>query len=312
MSFDVRQTIPRGEDGYPAMLADLDRPPERIFVLGDVSVLAAPSISIIGARRASPYGLAIADMAARVAAEAGIVVTSGGAMGCDRAAGISALDAGGRHVIVMGTGADVVYPRSSRSLVERTLSQGGAVVSLEPWGSPPRRYAFPKRNRIIAALSLATLVVEAGMPSGTFGTAETAAELGREVLSVPGSILSPESRGSNHLISIGATCIADLEALEMAISRIYGTLRREWGAHGEPAFENELERSIFEALVASPLRADELVGALGAPALNVARALGALTARGMVSSLCDGRHTLTRSALHAASALGHNVVRANH
>ena len=102
----------------------------------------------------------------KVAVEAGVTVVSGGAVGCDQASGWAAVNAGGKHVVVLGTGADVVYPRSSAGLITRTLDTGGAVVSISPWGMGPRKFAFPRRNRVIAALSQALFVSEAGMPSG--------------------------------------------------------------------------------------------------------------------------------------------------
>ena len=214
-----------GDALYPETVLELSDVPQTLYVRGNPEALSTPALSIIGARKASPYGLAVAELAAKVAVEAGVTVVSGGAVGCDQASGWAAVNAGGKHVVVLGTGADVVYPRSSAGLITRTLDTGGAVVSISPWGMGPRKFAFPRRNRVIAALSQALFVSEAGMPSGTFSTAEAAMDLGRELLAVPGSILSPESRGTNYLIANGACCIIDEESIEMAISRIYGTLR---------------------------------------------------------------------------------------
>lgn len=193
-----------GDALYPDTVLELSDVPQTLYVRGDPAVLSTPALSIIGARKASPYGLAVAELAAKVAVEAGVTVVSGGAVGCDQASGWAAVNAGGRHVVVLGTGADVVYPRSSAGLITRTLETGGAVVSISPWGMGPRKFAFPRRNRVIAALSQALFVSEAGMPSGTFSTAEAAMDLGRELLAVPGSILSPESRGTNYLIANGS------------------------------------------------------------------------------------------------------------
>lgn len=192
-----------GDALYPETVLELSDVPQTLYVRGNPEVLSTPALSIIGARKASPYGLAVAELAAKVAVEAGVTVVSGGAVGCDQASGWAAVNAGGKHVVVLGTGADVVYPRSSAGLITRTLDTGGAVVSISPWGMGPRKFAFPRRNRVIAALSQALFVSEAGMPSGTFSTAEAAMDLGRELLAVPGSILSPESRGTNYLIANG-------------------------------------------------------------------------------------------------------------
>lgn len=170
-----------GDALYPETVLELSDVPQTLYVRGNPEVLSTPALSIIGARKASPYGLAVAELAAKVAVEAGVTVVSGGAVGCDQASGWAAVNAGGKHVVVLGTGADVVYPRSSAGLITRTLDTGGAVVSISPWGMGPRKFAFPRRNRVIAALSQALFVSEAGMPSGTFSTAEAAMDLGREL-----------------------------------------------------------------------------------------------------------------------------------
>ena len=170
----VRWELTPEDDAYPPSLLDLDPTPPVLYGRGDPRVLCAPCLSVIGARRATPYGIAVAEMAGRVAAECGVVVVSGGALGCDSAAGRAALEAGGRTVVVSGCGADMVYPASSADVYKGAVATGGAVVSLERWGSPPRRYAFPKRNSIIAALSSCLFVTEAGMRSGTMSTADVA------------------------------------------------------------------------------------------------------------------------------------------
>lgn len=168
---EARYELHPGDGLFPASVLELSDVPQTLFVRGDPEVLSTPALSIIGARKASPYGLAVAELAAKVAVEAGVTVVSGGAVGCDQASGWAAVNAGGKHVVVLGTGADVVYPRSSAGLIARTLDTGGAVVSISPWGMGPRKFAFPRRNRVIAALSQALFVSEAGMPSGTFSTA---------------------------------------------------------------------------------------------------------------------------------------------
>ncbi len=180
-----------GDALYPETVLELSDVPQTLYVRGNPEALSTPALSIIGARKASPYGLAVAELAAKVAVEAGVTVVSGGAVGCDQASGWAAVNAGGKHVVVLGTGADVVYPRSSAGLITRTLDTGGAVVSISPWGMGPRKFAFPRRNRVIAALSQALFVSEAGMPSGTFSTAEAAMDLGRELLAVPGRSCRP-------------------------------------------------------------------------------------------------------------------------
>lgn len=286
--------IERGSSLYPRALEDLPRPPERLYGMGSPEALDAPSLSIVGARRATPYGLSIAEMAARVAVECGLSVVSGGALGCDHAAGMAALRAGGRSIVVSGCGADVVYPRSSTDLFEGTVAQGGAVISLEPWGSGPRRWSFPKRNAVIAALSNVLVVTEAGARSGTLSTAEVASELDRIVYAIPGSIFSPNSSGTNRLIADGARVIPDEQSLSVSIALDYGLVRMA----GTCAREGG---PVMSALLASPSRPDELAERLNESVLTVMRTLTDYEARGIVERLPDGRYTPTQSYL-----LGHN------
>ncbi|WP_085830347.1 DNA-processing protein DprA [Collinsella vaginalis] len=306
----IRHELAIDDERYPASVRELPDAPPVLYVRGDPAMLSRPSLSIVGARSATPYGTAVAEMGARIAAQSGLVVVSGGARGCDQAAGAAALDAGGVHVVVLGCGADIVYPRSSAPLIERALAGGGAVVSLDPWGMEPRRWAFPRRNRVIAALSAALLVTEAGLPSGTFSTAECAVELGRELLAIPGSILSAGSRGSNHLIASGATCIADEEELEMAISRIYGLLRfSRPEAPGTPGV-GAVAQQVLDALAASPLRMEEIACVARLDVPQTLQFTSELMVQGLVERLIDGRVSLTKRALHARTPLGHTMMSA--
>lgn len=304
---DERFEIPIGDSRYPDSIWDLHDAPKMLYVRGDPSILKTQSLSIIGARSATPYGLTVAGIAATIAAQSGITVVSGGARGCDQAAGRAALAAHGKHVIVLGCGADVVYPRSSHSLIDNTLASGGAVVSLDPWGTPPRKFAFPRRNRIIAALSEALCITEASRPSGTFTTAEAAIELNREVLAVPGSILSPESRGTNHLIANGACCIEDEDSLEMAISRIYGKLRYTRDANVDITDMSPLEQKVLHALIASPMSLDELALYLKLDTMSTLQTMSTFMMRGLVERLMDGRFAPSMEMLHERSVIVHNA-----
>ena len=136
--------INRGEEGYPRMLEDLSDPPARIYGRGRLSALVEPCFAIVGTRRITPYGAALCELAAKLAVESGLTVVSGGAIGCDQVAGRAALDAGGMHIVVLGTGADVVYPARSGPLIELALARGGAVISLEPWGMGPAAVCVPQ------------------------------------------------------------------------------------------------------------------------------------------------------------------------
>ncbi len=303
---DARFELTLDSELYPPSVKDLPDPPRKLYVRGNVEVLHKPSLSIIGARSASPYGLTVAGIAATIAAQSHVVVVSGGAKGCDQAAGRAALAAHGTHVVVLGCGADVIYPRSSHSLIDQTLTSGGAIISLDPWGTPPRKYAFPRRNRVIAALSEALCITEAGKPSGTFSTAEAAIEIRREVLAVPGSILSPESRGTNYLIANGACCIVDEDALEMAISRIYGRLRYTREAKTDLSHLTPLEQNVLHALIASPMSLNELALFLELDTMSTLQTMSTFMMRGLVERLLDGRFAPSMEILHECSTIVHN------
>ncbi len=286
-----QQVITMNDECYPQNLRQLDDAPERLYVAGDPQSLMDGGLAIIGARRATPYGLSVAEMAGRVAAECGVTVISGGAMGCDAAGLRGAQRAGGTTIIIPGTGADMVYPASSTDVFEHAAQEKGCVASLLPWGTPPQRFAFPRRNRIIAALCDSLLVAEAGERSGTSSTAEAAAELGRRLYAVPGSIFSPESLGANRLIASGAAIISSEEELEIQISLDFGATRLV-----SPGAKRESSR-VISALTANPMRPDDLANHLGSTPLEILRTLTDFETMGLVVRLPDGRYSPTREAL---------------
>lgn len=194
----------------PLRLQAIPDAPAVLFVLGDPGALSAPQIAIVGSRRATPAGAGIARRLAGELAARGVVVTSGLAQGIDAAAHRGALDAGGRTVAVLGSALDRVYPAGHRSLAERIAGQG-ALVSEFPFGAPPAPWNFPWRNRIISGLSLGVLVVEAAARSGSLVTARLAADQGREVFAVPGSILNPLTAGCHRLLRDGAKLVERVE-----------------------------------------------------------------------------------------------------
>ena len=227
---DVRREgfqLALGDELYPEQLARTPDPPRVLYGFGDPSALES-GLAVIGARKATPYGLAAARLLAGWAAGRGVVIVAGGAIGCDQEAHRSAIDAGGRTVAVLGCGADIDYPRGASELLEQVRhGRVGCVVSELPWGTPPVRWAFARRNRIIAGLSEAVLVVEASLPSGTFSTADFALDAGRSVLVVPGSIFAPECRGSNRLLRQGATPVTDVSDLASELGWIPEAASRE-------------------------------------------------------------------------------------
>lgn len=254
-----RAVLLRGAEGYPAALENVAKPPERLYVVGDPSALEE-GIAIVGARKATPYGRGCAKRFATLAAERGIVVVSGGARGCDAAAHAAALEAGGRTVAFLGGGCDRLYPAEHEGLFQRIVDGGGAVASEHAWEEDPKPYRFRLRNRLIAGLARATLIVEAGLPSGTFSTADEALAANRDVLVVPGAITAASSRGANRLIYQGATPVIDDETFEDALLSLFGCLKREEAsaAGGAGSTADALANPVVEALRAEPLGMERL------------------------------------------------------
>jgi len=292
----LRQELEFCDQRYPESLRCAEQAPQRLYVLGSIDTLNLPSLAIVGARKATPYGLNCARRFARAAAIRGITIVSGGAIGCDQAAHQGALEVGGKTVVVLGCGANVVYPQRARELFMQVLAEQGALVSEAPWGSPPSRWSFVRRNRIIAGIAQATLIVEAGLPSGTFTTADATLAQGKEVLAVPGSIFAKESRGANRLIAQGAIPIVDDESFSDALFQLYGVLKFSPSVSfdGKHATQENngsgLRGKVLDALAQEPLRAEALRGICGDDVVEVIRYLSSLELAGLVQRLRDGRY----------------------
>lgn len=216
------------EADFPPQLDGMAGAPVALFVAGDAALLLRPQIAIVGARAASAAGLSNARLFARALAATGLVVTSGLAEGVDGAAHRAALEVGST-IAVMGTGPDQVYPRRHRQLAAR-IAQTGALASEFLPGTGPRAQHFPRRNRIIAGLALGTLVIEAGVRSGSLITARLAGEQGREVFAVPGSIHNPLARGCHRLIRDGARLVESVDEVLEALRPLAGALGESLGA----------------------------------------------------------------------------------
>ena len=191
---------------YPATLSAISDPPPVLWVRGNPAALTSRAVAIVGSRAGSPYALAVAETLAADLAARGILVVSGLARGVDSAAHRGALAAKGATAAVLGSGADVIYPAEHRDL-SREIERDGAIVSELVPGTPPQKQFFPMRNRIISGLSRAVLIVEAGEKSGSLITARSALEQGREVLAVPGNVLSGRNRGGHALLKDGAKIV---------------------------------------------------------------------------------------------------------
>jgi len=204
------QTLKPGDPGYPRLLTEIHSPPEMLYVKGTLLEEDEAAVAIVGTRAATPYGLGVAGRLAEELAGCGITVVSGLAEGIDAAAHEGALRAGGRTIAVVGHGLSRIYPPQHKKLAER-IAESGCVVSEFPMEEKPNPWNFPKRNRIIAGLSLGTLVVEAPFKSGALITARYAMEQGREVFAVPGPVSSRQSEGTLALLKDGAKLVCKVE-----------------------------------------------------------------------------------------------------
>jgi DNA processing protein len=280
--------VTREDSRYPSLLATIDDPPPVLRGFGDPGVLR-PGLAVVGARKATPYGLAAARLFAGWAAAAGYPIISGAAIGCDQAAHVAALASGGVTVAVLGCGADTAYPRGSAELLADIVSSGGCVVSELAWQHPPAKWTFRARNRIIAGLAGALLVVEANCPSGTFITADYALDAGREVLVVPGSIFAPESRGPNRLLRQGATPVCEVAELAGVLEAVLG--RPTPVDHAQPdLYGLDSDDRVLSALRSNPMRPDDVARTLGLDIVTVARRIGALEGLGLARKYPDGRY----------------------
>jgi DNA processing protein len=229
--------LTRGQRGWPPELEHLELTPPELWLLGK-RLPPGPRVAVVGSRVATHAGLEVARRLGADLAAAGIPVVSGMALGIDGAAHTGALEAGGPTVAVLGCGIDLCYPATHRALRDR-IAAAGAVLTEYPPGTAPAPWRFPRRNRIIAALGIAVVVVEASDRSGALSTARHAADLGRDVLAVPGSVLSDRSAGTNRLIRDGATPVLetqDLSAVEALQEALYRTRGKARLALSPPTF----------------------------------------------------------------------------
>ncbi|MEE4331608.1 MAG: DNA-processing protein DprA [Wenzhouxiangella sp.] len=220
---DRHHLITLDDPFYPPLLRRIDDPPVALFVVGSPQSLVRPHVAIVGSRNATAGGIDHARSFAALMARAGLAVASGLAAGIDAAAHAGSLDAGGETTAVIGTGPDRVYPARHKALARRIIDQG-ALVSMFPPGTEVRAGNFPARNRIISGMSLGTLVVEAGLRSGSLITARLASEQGREVFAIPGSVHNPVARGCHRLIRDGAQLVESGEEVLEALAPLAGEL----------------------------------------------------------------------------------------
>lgn len=269
--------ITRRDPAYPRLLAELHDPPARLYVRGDrAEVLARPAVAVVGARSCSGYGAQVARGLGRDLAGAGVVVVSGLARGIDGEAHRGALEGGGPTVAVLGCGIDRDYPRTNAALAARIATTGLVVSEYAP-GTEPAPWRFPARNRIVAGLALATVVVEARSRSGALITADFALELGREVFAVPGEITSALSAGTNDLLRQGAAPLLSVDDVLSALGL------EPPPAPPAPALSTG-GAAILGLLADGARAADELVRLSERPSAEVAAALTELELAGLVAT----------------------------
>lgn len=275
---------------YPRLLQEVPDPPPVLYILGELRPEDEWAIAVVGTRRISVYGREVTHRLVTSLAQSGITIVSGLARGVDGVAHRAALEAGGRTLAVLGCGVDRVYPPEHRALA-RQIAAHGALISEYPLGTPPEPGNFPPRNRIISGLSLGVLITEAGRDSGALITADYAAEQGREVFAVPGSILAAGSAGTNRLIQDGAKMVLEpadiLEELNLAMAAEQARAR-------ETLPVSETEAALLAHLGAEPTHVDELGLAVGLPIAQVTSTLAMMELKGLVRQVGGMKYVAAR------------------
>jgi DNA processing protein len=289
------------DEDYPRRLKEVDDKPPVLFVRGDLRPQDEWAVAIVGTRRATPYGRQAAEHFATDLARQGITIVSGLARGIDAVAHRAALAAGGRTIGVMACGLDLVYPPEHAKLAQEIM-KSGALVSDYPLGTQPRSEFFPRRNRILSAISLGVLVVEGDVDSGALITARIAIDQNREVFAVPGSIYSPTYRGANKLIREGeaklvATAEDILEELNLTMTTHQMELREVLPA-------DPTEAALLRVLTNQPVHIDEVQRASGLPIASVSGALAMLELKGMVRQVAPMSFVRAREVAASYNARG--------
>lgn len=251
------------DDEFPNALKVLPDAPKKLYLVGNPNALKE-GIGIVGARRATPYGLSCTRHFASIAAKQDVVVISGGAYGCDSASHKAALKEGKQTIVFLGGGCNCIYPTKNLSMYQEVIDKNGAIVSEQPWDFECLPYTFLQRNRLIAGLSKALLIVEAGLPSGTFSTADFAIKYNKEVLAVPGPITNDNSTGCNKLIYEGAKPIINDEVFYNVLFELFSCIKPKDYDKNIQEYEKtahkimDSDNPILNALMAQAMSLDDL------------------------------------------------------
>jgi DNA processing protein len=266
------------DEDYPRRLKEIDQPPPVLYLRGALQLEDEWAVAIVGTRRLTAYGRQVTEEVAAALARNGVTVVSGLARGVDAVAHQTAVKQGGRTLAVLGSGVDRVYPPEHARLAEQIAQQGALISDYAP-GTPPEGPNFPPRNRIISGLSLAVVVTEAGLDSGALITATFAAEQGRDVFAVPGSILAPQSQGANRLIQDGARpLLSPQDVLEtLDLSKVTEQRVARTVLPADPT-----EAHLYQALGFEPVHVDDLRAQTNMPIEKVSATLALMELKGMV------------------------------
>jgi len=278
------------DPAYPPRLRQIHAPPPVLYVKGDILPRDEWAVSVVGTRRPTVYGREAARFLASGLARNGVTVVSGLARGIDSIAHRAALEAGGRTIAVLGSGIDIIYPPEHRNLA-RAIAEHGAVITEYPLGTRPEGSNFPPRNRIISGLCLGVVIVEAGRGSGALITADYAAEQGREVFAVPGSIFSKASEGTNQLIQQGAKLVLSVADI---LEELNLTMVTQQVEARQLIPENETEALLLQYLSAEPTHVDEIRRRSGLPIATVSSTLALMELKGMVRQVGGMHYVLAR------------------
>jgi DNA processing protein len=272
------QVLTWDDEGYPRHLKEIDQPPPILYIRGTYVPEDEWAVAIVGTRRVTSYGRQVAEEVATMLAHNGVTIVSGLARGVDSIAHQAAVKAGGRTLSVLGNGVDLVYPPENRLLASQIMEHG-ALISDYALGTPPDGLNFPPRNRIISGLSLAVIIIEAGMTSGALITASFAAEQGRDVFAVPGNINAPQSQGTNRLIRDGAQPLLNpqdvLEALNLTMVTEHQAIRVALPS-------DPVESRLYKLLSQEPMHVDEIRAKTDMPIEAVSATLAMMELKGMV------------------------------
>jgi len=296
---DKHHIIALDDPSYPALLKEISSAPPLLFVNGDLSLLSDPQIAMVGSRNPTQSGRDLAYQFAKHLGSSGFCITSGLALGIDGFSHKGALDANAPTIAVTATGLDRVYPASHRKLAHQIVEQG-AIISEFPVGTEPRAQNFPRRNRIIAGLSLGVLVVEAAVKSGSLITARLANEQGREVFAIPGSIHNPLARGCHHLIREGAKLVETAEHIleevaktlefQLELPDISKAEKTEKGHQADSQIDADYQK-VLDLMGYDPISVDGLVVQTGLTAEELSSILLMLELQGLVASSGGGSYT---------------------